>query len=136
MDVGSDNFARSFGDSLRSFLDSNQISYAEAARRLEMGRATLNTYFNDDKNGKRKKARVELLYLACVRLGFHFEYNGYRIGAESLSHPEVLPAPSEQLDLKFDRQFNLTQDDGRLSVSFTRRQPGRLELTVALEAAS
>jgi transcriptional regulator with XRE-family HTH domain len=133
----SEQFARAFGDSLKTFLDSREIKYAEAARRLGVTRATLATYWTDDNNGNRKKARVELLFRACVDLGFEFEYNGFRIKAGELaSDKSGSVSTQEHLFLDFSRQFNLTEDDGRLSVRLKRRQPGRVEIAVSLEAAS
>jgi transcriptional regulator with XRE-family HTH domain len=138
MDFTSDHFSRAFGDSLQTFLNLKGITYAEAARRLGVERATLPTYWTDDSNGKRRKARVELLYRACIELGFEFEYNGYNIAARSLIKPEGQgqPRPSEQLHLDFSRQFKLTEDDGEVSVKLSRRQPGRFQLSVSLEAVS
>ncbi len=135
MDISSEEFARAFGDALKTFLDNSEWSYAEAARRMSIGKATLNTYLHDCK-GKRAKARVEILFQACAELGFTFEYNGYRIGAESLRLPaQTAPSHAEQFAFDFIRQFNLTDDDGTLGVRL-RRELGRLELTVSLRAAS
>jgi transcriptional regulator with XRE-family HTH domain len=136
MDISSEKFARAFGDALREFLDAREIKYAEAARRMGIGRAVLNTYLNDCK-GKRAKARVEVLFSACSELGFTFDYNGYQIGTKSLAghQPVSENPPSEQFSFDFDRQFYLTEGDGTVSVNF-RREPGRVEFTVALRSAS
>jgi transcriptional regulator with XRE-family HTH domain len=138
MGTSSNGFARVFGDSLRAFLDESGISYAEAARRLNVERATLATYWTDDKDGKRNKARAELLFRACTELGFEFEFNGYKIGVRSMGQPkrQGVPKQSEQLNLDFSRQFKLTEDEGKVSVKLSRRHPGRLEFVVSLEAAS
>jgi hypothetical protein len=99
-------------------------------------KAALSTYWIDDKVGKRRKARVELLFRACVELGFEFEYLGHRIAAETLAKPRGSRKPvAEQLRLDFSRQFKLTEDDGLMSVRL-KRHPGRVELSVSLKAAS
>jgi hypothetical protein len=139
MEFESEHFSRAFGDSLRVFLDARGTRYAEAARVLNVTGATLSTYWTDDKEGKRKKARVELLFRACIELGFEFEYGGYRITAQAFGgSPEAVASrrPSEQLNIDFSRQFNLAGDDGQVLVRFERRQPGRVEFSVSLEAAS
>ena len=136
MNLSSDDFARVFGDSLKAFLDAEGITYTSAAVRLGVERATLYTYWTDDKSGKRKKPRVELLFLACTELGFEFEYNGNRITATALGTPKAVRMPKEeQLHLDFSRKFNLTDDDGVVSVQL-KRHPGRVEFSVSLKAAS
>jgi hypothetical protein len=136
MNLSSDDFARAFGDALQRFLQENRIPVTRAAEQLGVKRETLYTYWKDDKDGKRKKPRIELLFLACVELDFAFEYNGYRINAEALATPRAVRAPKgEQLSLNFSREFNLTEDDGLVSVRL-KRHPGRVEFSVSLKAAS
>jgi transcriptional regulator with XRE-family HTH domain len=136
MGLPSDDFARAFGDDLKRFLDKQGITYAKAAGRLGITKAALSTYWSDDKDGKRRKARVELLYRACVELGFEFEYRGHRIAAKPLGRSKPSQkSPAEQLLLDFSRQFKLTEDDGLVSVRL-ERHPGRVELSVSLKAAS
>lgn len=132
----SEDFARAFGDALRAFLDEKSISYTDASRRLGVRKQTLSTYWTDDASGRRKKARAELMFRACVELGFDFEYKGHRITAGILKKPEKSPATkSEQLGLEFSRQFKLTEDNGKVSVNLTRF-PKRFEFSVSLKAAS
>ncbi len=136
MDLSSEDFARAFGDALRSFLDNKPMRYAEAARRMGTERRTLNTYINDDAKGRRAKARVELLFQACVELGFEFEYLGYKIRVETLGKQARASAPqAEQLTFDFYRQFNLTEDGGLVSVHL-KRGSSRVELLVSLRSAS
>ena len=90
-------FARAFGDSLKAFLRSHKISESEAARRMDLGKARINTYCHDSPDGKRVNPDAEVLYLACSRLGFEFEYNGYKISATNLAGETVKPFEEEQL---------------------------------------
>jgi hypothetical protein len=132
----SDDFARAFGDALKAHLDNEGIDYAKAAPRLGIRKQTLSTYWTDDKEGKRKKPRAEVLYLACVELNFKFEYKGYKVMADTLGvTSNDVRGTSEQLSLDFSRQFNLTEDRGQLLVSLKRRT-GNVELSVSLRAAS
>jgi hypothetical protein len=136
MDLSSDDFARAFGDALRAFLDARGVAYASAAPLLGVERETLYTYWTDDKNGKRRKPRIELLFLACVEFGFEFEYRGFRITTEALGKPKNIAKPDqEQLFLGYSRKFNLTEDAGQVSVRL-KRQPGQVEFSVTLKAAS
>ena len=131
-----DEFARAFGNALKAHLDSEGIDYAKAAPRLRIRKQTLSTYWTDDKKGKRKKPRAELMYLACVEFKFKFEYNGYTVTAETLGKAMEASKPSsEQLNLDFSRQFNLTEDNGQIQVSLKRRT-GNVEFSVSLKAAS
>jgi hypothetical protein len=132
----SDDFARAFGDALKAHLDRERIDYARAAPRLGIRKQTLSTYWTDDKEGKRKKPRAEVLYRACVELNFRFEYNGHMITVDTLGRPSTdARTGSEQLALDFSRQFNLTEDSGQLFVRLKRRT-GNVELSVSLKAAS
>lgn len=138
MDLSSEDFARAFGDALKSFLDARDITYTSAADQLGVERETLYTYWTDDKDGRRRKPRVELLFLACVELGFEFEYKGFRIGAEAVKTRKPSKKPKkneEQLRLEYAREFNLTDDDGKVAVRM-KRQLGRIELSMSLKAAS
>jgi transcriptional regulator with XRE-family HTH domain len=136
MDRASEKFARAFGDALKKFLEQKGISEAEGCRLMGVEAATLNTYTHDSPRGDRRRPRAEVLFRACTELGFRFEYNGYRISAASLGKAKnPIPRAAEQLSLDFMRQFNLTEDNGRVSVRL-RRHPGRVELSVFLKAAS
>jgi transcriptional regulator with XRE-family HTH domain len=137
MESAEERFARAFGDSLRQFLKDNKITVTTAADLMEVNKQTLSTYWTDDAEGKRRKARAELLYLACARLGFSFEYSGYKISAATLANGNgVKPEPQEvQLNLPFDHQFDLADEKGSVSVS-VRRPAGRIEISLSLRAAS
>ena len=133
-----DDFARAFGDALKRFLDHRGTSYASAARRLGVTNATLSTYWTNDKKGKRRKPRAELLFRACTELeGFVFDYKGYRVTAEGIGKPRKASAPMpEQFGFDFSRQFKLTEGNGQVAVNLKRRHPGKLEVSVSLKAAS
>jgi len=136
----STDFARAFGDSLKSFLHGKGLSYTDAANLLGMGRkgvSRLSTYCHDSPRGTRATPSAELLYAICSGLEFEFEYGGCKISALTLrvngskgptAHPYQLPLP-------FDRQFNLTDDKGTVSVS-VKRPAGRVEVSISLKAAS
>jgi hypothetical protein len=81
---------------------------------LGIGRAKLNTYCHDSPRGGRCKPDAEFLYQVCVKLGFQFDYNGFRVSAST---------------------FDLTDETGSLIVSF-KRPAGRVEMSVSLKAAS
>jgi hypothetical protein len=132
----SDDFARAFGDALKAHLDDKGISYTKASILLGVRKQTLSTYWTDGIDGKRRKPRAELLFRACIELAFTFEFHGYRVAADTLTrHAENSTATSEQLHLDFSRQFKLTEDNGRVSVSL-KRHPGSVELSVSLKAVS
>ena len=146
MDDGADNstdFARAFGDGLRNFLKKKGMDQSDASKQLGLGasgKARLNTYCHDSPRGTRPKPNAELLYLVCVTLGFEFEYNGHRISAATLngngaSGAKPAQEQPEQLVLEYDRQFDLTNQRGTVSVSL-KQPPGRVELLVSLKAAS
>src|SRR5438128_2588641 len=138
------DFARSFGDALKGFLTSNGMKQIDAAKSLGLmdkngnpNKARLNTYCHDSRAGKRPKPAAEILFLACTKLeGFYFDYRGYRISAATLNgngrKPTNEPA-STQLTLQFDRQFNLTEEAGSVTVR-VKRPPGRIELSILLRA--
>jgi transcriptional regulator with XRE-family HTH domain len=135
------DFARAFGDALGQFLQENGISKAEAARRLglakDKGKARLSTYCHDSRKGTRAKPGAEILYLVCAELGFAFEYRGYKIGASTLNGNGVKPTekPIEQLQIEFDGQFNLTDQNGTVSIN-VKRPPGRIEVALSLKGAT
>jgi transcriptional regulator with XRE-family HTH domain len=137
MESAEERFARAFGDALRQFLKDHGISVTDAAQRMDMNKQTLSTYWTDDGEGKRRKARAELLYLACARLGFEFEYSGYKISADTLNGNGTKPkhVATKQLFFDFDRQFKLTGDRGTISVN-VRRPPGMIEVSLSLKAVS
>ena len=133
--TASEDFARAFGDALKSFLDDNGITYSSAARKLGVTKQTLSTYWSNDFSGRRRKPRAELLFRACAAFRFAFEYKGYRVTANSLVQPKMTTRVAEQLRLEFSRQFKLTEDGGEVSVRL-RRQPNRVELAILLKASS
>jgi hypothetical protein len=134
------DFARAFGDALNQFLEHRGIRQSDAAKLLglENGKARLNTYCHDSRKGKRPKPNAEILYLACAKLpGFSFDYKGYRISAATLNGQGAKRSEktTEQLTLNFDRQFNLTEQAGSVRVT-VKRPPGRIELSVSLDATA
>jgi transcriptional regulator with XRE-family HTH domain len=133
------DFAHAFGGALQRFLESEGISQSGAAHMLGLeagGRARINTYCRESSKGKRPKPSAEMLYLLCTRLGFAFEYNGYKISAATLNGKgKRTEKTADQLSLPFERQFNLTDQRGTVSVSI-KRPPGHVEILLSLDAAS
>lgn len=131
------DFARALGDALARFLREKGIRQSEASRRLGLGKARINTYCHDSPKGKRPKPDAEVLYRICAEFGFEFEYAGYRISATTLKGSRLKSAERrpEQLLLGFDRQFDLTNEQGTVSIS-VRRPAGRVEVSVTLSAVS
>jgi transcriptional regulator with XRE-family HTH domain len=131
-----DKFARTFGVALRRFLDENGIKVTEAASRLGMNKQTLSSYWTDNTKGKRNKARAELLFLACVELGFAFEFEGRTVAAAPpVGVNEQNQMRNGQLRLPFLRKFEFMDQQGAVSVS-VKRPPGTVELSVSLKAVS
>lgn len=128
-------FARAFGDELSRFLDTNQLSLAEAAREMGLGpegKARISAYCHDSPTGKRPQPNAELLYLLCSRLGFSFEYHGYKVTAQAMNgHQKPPEKPIEQLRITFDSQLNLTTREGEFFID-VKRPPGRIELSLVL----
>jgi hypothetical protein len=141
------DFAHAFGDALSTYLDSTGIGQSAAARLLgieasEEGRrkggSRIYSYCRDSKDGKRTKPNAEILFLACTKLpGFSFIYNGHRINAETLNGNGSKPSKqaAEQLTLGFERQFNLTNGQGKVEVKVSR-PPGRIEVCLSLKATA
>lgn len=134
------NFADAFGDALRTFLDERGLKQAAAAKEIGLddkkGRGRINSYCRDSEKHKRPKPDAEILYLLCTKLNFRFQYSGYEISAATLNgRPKSRPKPAEQLPLQFDRQFNLTDEDGTVSVR-VRRPPGRIEVSLSLKSTA
>jgi transcriptional regulator with XRE-family HTH domain len=133
-------FARSFGDALETFLQEKRMTHSEAARRLGLGKsgiARLGTYCHDSPRGTRSTPSADLLYLICSELDFEFEYNGCKISALSLGmngSEQQAPQP-QQLSLPYERQFNLTDHEGTVSVS-VKRPAGHVEVSISLKAVS
>lgn len=134
---GSDSldFARAFGDALSQFLKNKGIKQSDAARTLGTGKARLNTYCHDSPRGTRPRPDAEILYLVCTKLGFNFKYKGYAIGAANLSGNGHQRAENvtQQFTLQFDRQFNLTDQQGSVTVK-VKRPPESIELLLSLKA--
>ena len=139
------DFAHAFGDALDEFMRQKGIGQSETARLLGIearkgekrrGGARIYSYCRDSKDGRRARPDAEILYLACTKLpGFSFVYNGHRINAEALNGNGGKPSerPSEQLSLGFERQFNLTDNQGTVEVKL-KRPPGRLEVSISVNA--
>lgn len=127
---------RSFEDALsralNSFLDSNSMSQIDAVRKLgideKKGKSRLSTYCK--KNGPWPRPGADFMYLLCTKLGFSFDYQGYRISAASLNgngeHAEPVP---EQLLITFEGQFDLTTEKRTMAVQ-VKRPPGRIEISL------
>jgi hypothetical protein len=137
------DFARAFGDALVEFLHSKEMTQSEAARQLGLeskkGKARLNTYCHDSQKGHRTKPDAEILYLLCTKLGFNFEYMGYKISAATLNGNGSRPTekPAEQLTIQFGGQFNLTDQNQKRTVAISvRRPPGRIEIALLLGGTS
>lgn len=135
-------FARAFGDALRGYLN-GKIGQSQAARMLELfdkkgkpKRSGLNSYFHDGTKGKRRGKRplanAHVLFLACTRLGFFFDYDGFRIKAMKLTERQR-EQPLGQRAFNFERQFGLVENGGNVDVK-VKRPPGRIELRVSLDA--
>lgn len=120
---------------MNHFLQEAEISEAEAARITGIGKATLNTYTHDDTEGKRMKPNAEAMFRLCADLGFKFEYKGYQIMASRILTPSGSIPQRRPPQTEFSRQFNLTEDEGRLSVRL-KRQADRVEFSVSLKAVS
>jgi transcriptional regulator with XRE-family HTH domain len=136
----SEDFARAFGNALNQFLRKRGMNQSDAAKALGLGgegKARINTYCHDLPNGTRRKPNAEMLYLLCVKLGFGFEYKGYKISAASLngSGKRSTERPVEQMLIEFDGQFNLTDQTGAVSIS-VKRPPGRIEVGLSLKGSS
>ena len=132
------DFASAFGDALRQFLQEKQLSQTDAADRIGLskrGRARINTYCHGYSNGTRPKPSAEILYLLCTQLGFAFEYKGYKLSAATLNgRPKPAAGKAEQLPLPLNRQFDLTDQQGTVSLT-VKRPPGRVEVSLALKTA-
>lgn len=135
-----EDFATAFGNALSKYLQSKGLTQSEAARRIGLGKsgkARLSTYCRTSLEKRPAKPDAEILYLLCVRLGFSFEYRGYKISGSTLEGvpvPALLDAPT-QLSFEFDRQFKLTNDAGAISVT-VRKPSGRIEVSLTLDAAA
>jgi len=135
----SEDFARAFGNALDQFLRGKGMNQSDAAKALGLGaegKARLNTYCHDSPKGTRRRPNAQMLYLLCVKLGFAFEYKGYKISAATLngSGRKSAEKPAEQLLIEFDGQFNLTDQTGTVSIS-VKRPPGRIEVALSLKGA-
>lgn len=131
-------FARVFGEELSRFLDGRNMSLADAARKIGLGpegKARISAYCHESSKGKRPKPNAELLYLLCSKLGFGFEYQGYKVTAEAMNgaRPKLSAEPIDQLRIAFDGQLNLTSQEGQFSMDI-KRPPGRIEVSLALSS--
>ena len=139
-------FARAFGSALRDFINEKGITQVDVAKLLGLkdkktgtpSKSRLNSYLQDSP----PMPEAQVLYLACTKLdGFRFEYNGYRLNAETLRrNASVLQVkPAEQMAFRFNRQFNLTDKNGAITevgafAVKVKRPPGRIEFSVSLKA--
>src|SRR5579864_1411484 len=140
MSQDSGQFARAFGEALSRFLEGKSMSLTDAAREIGLGqegKARISAYCHDSLKGTRPKPNAELLYLLCSKLGFGFEYQGYKITAETLNgaHPKPAEKAVEQLRIVFESQFNLTDRKGSVSID-VKRPPGRIEARLFLDSTS
>ena len=138
--TSSEGFAKAFGEALLHFLNAKGMTQSDAAKMLglgEEGKARLNTYCHDSPRGARPKPNAEILFLLCTRLGFDFEYKGYKISAATLNGNGLKPTekPVEQLRIEFDGQFDLTDQEGTVSIN-VKRPPGRIEVALSLKGVS
>ena len=137
----SEDFARVFGAALAQFLEDRGMTQSEAVRQLGLelnkGKARLNTYCRANRKGTRPTPDARILYLLCTKLGFSFKYKGYAISAAAFGGNGTKPAekPIEQLEIRFDGQFNLTDRKGAVSID-VKRPPGRIEIALTLKGAS
>jgi transcriptional regulator with XRE-family HTH domain len=126
-----DDFADLLGDAFEAFLSTQGLNQAEAATRMGMGRATLNTY-TSGVNGERRRPPAEFLTKACVLLGFEFEYEGHVIVARKKGKPVAIE--EKQLHLEFTRQIDLAKN-GAITVGL-KKPPGKIELSFSLREIS
>jgi hypothetical protein len=114
------------------------MSLAEAAREIGLGpegKARISAYCHDSPSGKRPQPNAELFYLLCSRLGFSFEYHGYKVTAEAMNGHRKRPEKSiEQLRIAFDSQLNLTKREGEFFID-VKRPSGRIELNLVLSTS-
>src|SRR5579864_7183607 len=133
MSQDSGQFARAFGEALSRFLEGKSMSLTDAAREIGLGqegKARISAYCHESSKGKRPKPNAELLYLLCSKLGFGFEYQGYKVTAKAMNgaRPKPSAEPIEQLRIAFDGQLNLTSQEGQFSMDI-KRPPGRIEVS-------
>lgn len=131
------DFATAFGDALNGYVRDRNLQQNDLVDLLGLdkkeGKSRVSTYCRD---GKRVKPDAEMLWLACSKLpGFSFAYRGYRISAATLNGHGKKPSrtPVEQLIFKFQRQFNLTNEQGVVAVRVSR-PAGRIEVSLSLDA--
>jgi transcriptional regulator with XRE-family HTH domain len=135
----SSDFSTAFGDALRDFIDTKKLSQADVAEQIGLdsksGRARISTYCHIPADGKRPKPSAEILYLLCTKLGFAFEYKGYKISAASMNGHGMLKtkeADEMQLPLPWERQFNLTGNAGTVSVA-VKKPSSTVEVSLLLK---
>ena len=135
------DFGRVFGAALAQFLKDKGMKQSEAVRQLGLemnkGKARLNTYCRGTSKGSWPTPDARILYLLCTKLGFAFKYNGYTISAATLNGngPRPVEKPVEQLQIEFDGQFDLTDQQGTVSIS-VKRPPGRIAVVLSLKGVS
>jgi transcriptional regulator with XRE-family HTH domain len=141
-----EGFARAFGNRLRNYLAEQGMTQVDAAKALGLtdkksgkpSKSRLNKYLNDSPS----MPEAQILYLACTKLnGFNFEYNGYRINAETVRRKGAATSETqaEQMTFRFNRQFSLTARNGAITevgafAVKVKRPPGRIEFSVSLRA--
>lgn len=128
-DFDSQEFVRAFADALWRYLE-GRMKQNQGAELLGLKPTTLNSYFHDLPDGRRKEPGASVLYLACTKLpGFHFDYGGYRLRAKKLGQRER-KSDAQQV---FDFYRDITA--GRVKVKL-KKPAGHVELSVSLAAAT
>ncbi len=127
-DTTSDDFLAELSKQLNAHLRKHDWTQVDAAVKIGEDKQRVNNYFLGN-----SMPNAEMLYLMCVKLGFALEYNGYRIAAKPVNGRPKAELPERQMTFTFDRQFNLTEDNGAVAVK-VRRPPGRIELSVSVKA--
>lgn len=130
MSDNEEGFAARFGDALLEHLERQGKTQAEAAKQTGLQKARVSSYC---RKGKRRVPSAEALYRLCAQLGLEFEFGGCKISAIDASSHGLSPI-EEQLRLPFERQFELTDGAGSVSVNI-RKPPGRVEVSLSLKAA-
>jgi hypothetical protein len=122
-----DAFGKALGEALGKFLEHKGIKKAHIAQDFGIAKQLFGHYLKNN-------PPAYVLFLACVRLGFKFDYEGFRISGRQIrmEGDQVTPT-SGQYTLNFDRTFELSDNTGRLKVT-VKRPPERLELLVSVDA--
>lgn len=121
-----DAFAKALGEAIAKFLEYEGMQKADIAQDFGISKQLLDHYL--------KSPPAYMLFLACVRLGLRFDYEGFRISARRIKADAQQAAQNYgQYTLNFDRTFELSNKNGTLKVA-VKRPPERLELLVSVDA--